>query len=86
MTLRRILLLGLLSIAPFLAREAVAQGPQPQSAQQVAAQSSAAQAAIPQSEGESAAWRGRQAHRETLFRCGTSNIKHQKDNRCDGHG
>src|SRR6188472_1530477 len=58
MTLRRILLLGLLSIAPFLAREAVAQGPQPQSAQQVAAQSSAAQAAIPQSEGESAAWRG----------------------------
>src|SRR3954466_5711597 len=58
MTLRRILLLGLLSIAPALAPEAMAQGPQPQSAQQVAAQSSAAQAAIPQSEGESAAWRG----------------------------
>jgi len=47
-------LLGLLFVAP-----AIAQGPAPQSAQQqVGAQSAATQAAIPQSEGESAAWRG----------------------------
>ena len=58
MYLRRILLLGLLLAFPAIPRLAMAQGPQPQSAQQVAAQSSAAQAAIPQSEGESAAWRG----------------------------
>ncbi|HEV8442442.1 MAG TPA: trypsin-like peptidase domain-containing protein [Steroidobacteraceae bacterium] len=58
MLLRRILLLGLLSLAPGTLQQTLAQGAQPQSAQQVAAQSSAAQAAIPQSEGESAAWRG----------------------------
>ena len=58
MYLRRILLLGLMLAAPAILQQAMAQGPQPQSAQQVAAQSSAAQAAIPQSEGESAAWRG----------------------------
>jgi S1-C subfamily serine protease len=58
MTLRRILLLGLFSVAPVLVPTAHAQGPQPQSAQQVAAQSASTQAAIPQSEGESAAWRG----------------------------
>src|SRR5688572_20134933 len=58
MYLRRILLLGLMLAAPAIPQQAMAQGPQPQSAQQLAAQSSAAQAAIPQSEGESAAWRG----------------------------
>jgi S1-C subfamily serine protease len=58
MTLRQIMLLGLLSVTPAILQNAMAQGPQPQSAQQLAAQSSAAQAAIPQSEGESAAWRG----------------------------
>src|SRR5690349_2084999 len=58
MLLRRILLLGLLAVVPSQVPEALAQGAQAQSTQQVAAQSSAAQAAIPQSEGESAAWRG----------------------------
>src|ERR1041384_1338457 len=59
MTLRRILLLGMCCIAPAFMADALAQGPQAQSAQQqVAAQSAATQAAIPQSEGESAAWRG----------------------------
>ena len=59
MTLRRILLLGLVSLAPPFLPVAAAQGPQPQSVQQqVGAQSAATQAAIPQSEGESAAWRG----------------------------
>src|SRR4051812_16923262 len=58
MLLRRILLLGLFSVVPVLVPKTLAQGAQPQSAQQLGAQSSATQAAIPQSEGESAAWRG----------------------------
>jgi S1-C subfamily serine protease len=59
MTLRRILMLALVFVAHAMAPAALAQGPQPQSVQQqVAAQSAATQAAIPQSEGESAAWRG----------------------------
>jgi len=47
MLLRRILLLGLLSVVPVLVPKTLAQGAQPQSAQQLAAQSSATQAAIP---------------------------------------
>src|SRR5262245_40731397 len=59
MSLRRILLLALTLVVPAVLPQALAQGPQPQSAQQqIGAQSAATQAAIPQSEGESAAWRG----------------------------
>src|SRR5882672_564940 len=58
MFLRRILILGLMFVASAVLQQTMAQGPQPQSAQQVGAQSTAAQAAIPQNEGESAAWRG----------------------------
>ena len=54
----RLAIIGLSFLVAGLAQPALAQGPQTQSAQQLAAQSSAAQAAIPQSEGESAAWRG----------------------------
>jgi S1-C subfamily serine protease len=58
MHLCRLAIIGLGFLFAGLAQPALAQGPQTQSAQQLAAQSSAAQAAIPQSEGESAAWRG----------------------------
>jgi S1-C subfamily serine protease len=55
----RILILGLVFVAPAILRPTVAQNAQPQSAQrQVAAQSATTQAQLPQSEGESAAWRG----------------------------
>jgi hypothetical protein len=37
MTLRQIMLLGLLSVTPAILQNAMAQGPQPQSAQQLAA-------------------------------------------------
>ena len=59
MNVSRILILGLglVSLASF--QPAFAQEAQPQSVQrQVAAQSATAQAQLPQSEGESAAWRG----------------------------
>lgn len=54
MNLRGTLILGLLFSSPALPQAAHPQAAQ----QQVAAQSNAAQAAIPQNEGESAAWRG----------------------------
>ena len=54
MRLRRLAFLGLLLAGSTLVRPALAQNAPPQ----MAAQSSSAQASIPQSEGESAAWRG----------------------------
>jgi S1-C subfamily serine protease len=59
MKLSRILILGLSLVSPAIFRQTMAQDPQTQSAQrQVAAQSATTQAQLPQSEGESAAWRG----------------------------
>ena len=59
MNLSRILILGLGLVAPGILRPTLAQNAEPQSAQrQVAAQSATTQAQLPQSEGESAAWRG----------------------------
>jgi S1-C subfamily serine protease len=59
MKLSRILILGLGVVSPAILQPAWAQDAQPQSAQrQVAAQSATTQAQLPQSEGESAAWRG----------------------------
>ena len=59
MNLSRILILGLVLVAPAILRTTMAQNAQPQSAQRlVAAQSATTQAQLPQSEGESAAWRG----------------------------
>src|SRR4051812_41453120 len=54
MHLRRLALFGLILVAPAISLPGRAQNAQPQ----LAAQSSATQAALPQSEGESAAWRG----------------------------
>src|SRR4029078_436841 len=51
-------LLSLLSVVPVLVPKTLAQSARPQSAQQAVAKASATQAASPQSEGESAAWRG----------------------------
>jgi S1-C subfamily serine protease len=59
MKLSRILILGVGLVSPAIFPTAMAQNAQPQSAQrQVAAQSATTQAQLPQSEGESAAWRG----------------------------
>ena len=59
MKLSRILTIGLSLVAPAILRPTMAQDPQTQSAQrQIAAQSATTQAQLPQSEGESAAWRG----------------------------
>jgi len=59
MNFRRIVILGLLFAVPASLPRVMAQGAQPQSAQQqMAAQSASTQAQLPQSEGESAAWRG----------------------------
>ncbi len=54
MTLRRLALLGFLAVTPVIPVLAAAQNAPPL----VVAQSQSAQAALPQSEGESAAWRG----------------------------
>jgi S1-C subfamily serine protease len=54
MNFSRRAILGVISVVPLVAQPSWAQNAQPQ----VAAQSTATQAAIPQSEGESAAWRG----------------------------
>ncbi len=59
MKLSRMLILGLSLVSPAIFQQTMAQDPQTQSAQrQVAAQSATTQAQLPQSEGESAAWRG----------------------------
>src|SRR5262245_62553232 len=57
--LRCLALFGSILVFPALLQQAMAQNAQPQSVQrQVAAQSATTQAQLPQSEGESAAWRG----------------------------